>query len=445
MKSIKSKKKCFDLIVVGGGISSLYLVYLLSKQKSWLNKKIVVLEKENYFGGRLKVYKTKMQGMYYEWDEGCARYNQNHILLRKLINDIGLKKNVVEIGANIDFMPSKQKYDPDLLKMDPNKLMQKILNAMKKEKKDVLINTNFITYAPTILTKKEVQYIIDSFGYYAELERMNAYDFYRLIKFDMSTDNSKFFALTSKLGSVIPALMKKIKQSKMYKKGNILFKKSQQVERIHFDEKTKIFTIKSFESFSKKYSIWQSKKCVCALPQKALKSLSILKPIEKLLDSVNCIPLCRIYSIYKVPKKSGKIWFEFMKGKVSTNNPIRFIIPVDKKKGVIMISYTDDKYANYWGKMANNKKKLDKTIQRFTQEWVPKGVKVPKPIFTKVSYWDCGIAYWKKGVNSKKVYDKIIHPYYNIPLYICGENYSMHQAWSEGALQTAKDVYTKVI
>ncbi len=445
MNSNKSNKNLFDLIIVGGGISSIYLVYLLSKSKSWSNKKICVLEKENHFGGRLKVFKTRKQGFNYEWDEGGARFNQNHHLLRSLIKEVGLSKNIVEAGAHIDFMPTDKEYysnHPELLRSDPNDLMNKVLDSMKNQKKEVLIKTNFIEYAPKILTKEEFKYVIDSFGYYAELERMNAYDFYRLIRFDMSTNHSKFYGLTSRLGSVVDALIKKIKSSKMYKKKNIKFFTNQDVNSIDYNEPTNIFTIKSNKNF-----VWKSKKCVCAMPQKALKRLRILKPINKLLDTINCIPLCRIYSIYRVPKKDSKekVWFDFMNGKVSTDSPIRFIIPVDKKKGVIMISYSDDKYANYWHKQEKKSMNhLNSRLQALTQKWVPKGVKVPKPIFTRVSYWDCGVAYWKKNVDSKKVYKKILHPFEKIPLFICGENYSLHQAWSEGALQTAKDVYRHI-
>ncbi len=453
MNSNKSNRNIFDLIIVGGGISSIYLVYLLSKHKSWVNKKICVLEKENNFGGRLKVFKTRKQGINYEWDEGGARFNQNHHLLRSLIKEVGLSKNIVEAGAHIDFMPTNKEFyskHPELLRLDPNELMNKVLDSMKNKKKEVLIKTNFLEYAPKVLTKEELQYVIDSFGYYAELEKMNAYDFYRLIRFDMSTNHSKFYGLTSKLGSVVIALIEKIKLSKMYKKGHIKFFTNQEVKSIDYSVSKKIFTIKSNRDL-----IWKSKKCVCAMPQKALKKLKILKPINKLLDSINCIPLCRIYSIYRVPKKQLKknknkensnVWFDFMNGKVSTDSPIRFIIPVDKKKGVIMISYSDDKYADYWHKQEKKSMNhLNSRIQALTQKWVPKRVKVPKPIFTKVSYWDCGVAYWKKNVDSKKVYKKILHPYDKIPLFICGENYSLHQAWTEGALQTAKDVYKQIV
>ena len=39
----------------------------------------------------------------------------------------------------------------------------------------------------------------------------------------------------------------------------------------------------------------------------------------------------------------------------------------------------------------------------------------------------------------------MIQPYNNINLYIIGENYSLDQAWIEGALDTSNKVLKKII
>ena len=61
-----------------------------------------------------------------------------------------------------------------------------------------------------------------------------------------------------------------------------------------------------------------------------------------MLNSVSCKPLYRIYAVY--PKnKNGKVWFHDISN-TTTNEKIKFIIPIDYKKGLILISYTDGKY-----------------------------------------------------------------------------------------------------
>ena len=52
-----------------------------------------------------------------------------------------------------------------------------------------------------------------------------------------------------------------------------------------------------------------------------------------------------MYAVF--PVKAGISWFSGLP-KVVTNSPIRYIIPVDAKKGIIMISYTDGADAVWW-------------------------------------------------------------------------------------------------
>ena len=67
------------------------------------------------------------------------------------------------------------------------------------------------------------------------------------------------------------------------------------------------------------------------------------------------------------------------------------------------------------------------------------------PIFTKVCYWKCAVGFWKKNKNSTEISNKVIHPMVDIPLFICGENYSEIQGWIEGALETSMEVVNKII
>ena len=72
-------------------------------------------------------------------------------------------------------------------------------------------------------------------------------------------------------------------------------------------------------------------------------------------------------------------------------------------------------------------------------------IKIEDPLFTKFIYWNNGVAYWKKNINSTAISKKILHPYKNIPLYICGENYAKTQGWMESALNTSNSVINKII
>jgi monoamine oxidase len=69
------------------------------------------------------------------------------------------------------------------------------------------------------------------------------------------------------------------------------------------------------------------------------------------------------------------------------------------------------------------------------------------PPFTSAVYKDWGkdpfgggVNFWKIGVNSRKIMERMIHPVAGAPVYVCGEAYSDNQGWVEGALETAEDV-----
>ena len=49
--------------------------------------------------------------------------------------------------------------------------------------------------------------------------------------------------------------------------------------------------------------------------------------------------------MHKYPVINGKVWFQDIP-KICTNLHIKFIIPYDYEKGLIMISYTDGKMLN---------------------------------------------------------------------------------------------------
>jgi monoamine oxidase len=174
--------------------------------------------------------------------------------------------------------------------------------------------------------------------------------------------------------------------------------------------------------------------CVLAIPKPDLLKLNIVKKHYDMLNSIGVKSLCRIYSIFK--KKD--IWFKNI-GKSTTNNNSRYIIPIDKKNGLIMIAYSDSKYANYWYKLKkmNEKLFLEKIKNNIYKAFHKK---IKNPIYTNAYYWKTGTGYWLKNKDSRIISKEIIHPNKNVPLLICGENYSETQGWMEGALETSNEV-----
>ena len=121
------------------------------------------------------------------------------------------------------------------------------------------------------------------------------------------------------------------------------------------------------------------------------------------------------------------------------------VIPYKPQEGVIMISYCDNIFADRWQRLY--KKEGIRAVNRKLREdiWNSTGIRIPMPKHTEIFYWDCGVGYWGVGADSHQVAEKMIQPYKNMSLFICGENYSENgQQWIEGALETADKVVRRI-
>jgi len=113
------------------------------------------------------------------------------------------------------------------------------------------------------------------------------------------------------------------------------------------------------------------------------------------------------------------------------------MVPISYAHGLIMISYTDGKYAKYWKRILDDKDiKLKDKIYDETVKTFPEIEEMPKPDWVTDHYWEYGAGYWKVGVDSEDISDKILKPIKEDNIFICGE-IIQHQAWIEGALETA--------
>jgi monoamine oxidase len=168
-----------------------------------------------------------------------------------------------------------------------------------------------------------------------------------------------------------------------------------------------------------------------------LEKLSAFRPVRPLLKQIACGSLCRIYSQFPKDKLSSlDVLYE---KKYTINNDLRMIIPIDRKTGVVMISYTDNRFADEWHALEKEEsiEAVDAKIAGLVRDTLD--ITLPKPIKTKVFYWPCGVGYWKVGANSLAVSKRIIQPFSGEKVYVCGEHYSeKNQQWIEGALETSE-------
>jgi hypothetical protein len=175
----------------------------------------------------------------------------------------------------------------------------------------------------------------------------------------------------------------------------------------------------------------QAKNIVCALNSEALKKIPYFKNLE-VLKKVIMKPLLRTYAIY--PK--DPVWFAQLPSVVSSG-PVRYFIPIDYKRGVAMISYTDSRDTEEYHKI-----KDDTTLGERVQSDLKKLFgPIPDYKYFKSHYWKYGATYWLPGkYNPITESDNSIKPF-SSNVYIVGESFSLRQAWIEGALEQCEKLF----
>jgi len=404
----------YDIVIIGGGISGLYnYIKLIEK-----DKKILLLEKNNYYGGRIFQMNDNIESKKYSFPAGAARFNKNHTHVVELLKEFNLLdfRKDKPISANMKFIDSKNNFISSLQRENGFYYINKVILNSKKFSESYLRTLNFKELSNLILTKEEIGYMLIASGYSGQLKKMNAYDAIKLFTYDI---HPKLLYYNGKFDILIERMVKYLKN----KKANIHL--NSEAKHITFNKNKGLYKIE----YNNK--IVHGEKIIYCLPKEALLKMNILTPIHCILDkSISCKSLCRTYAIFR----KEDIWYKNLKKKIITNNPLRYIIPLGGNNELIMISYTDDIYTNYWKNIQNNQIKLKETIVKLVKNTYD--ININEPIKVYVCYWECGVAYWNKNIDSNKVSNFLLNPLPNI--YICGENYSINQSWVNGALDSCK-------
>ncbi len=434
--------KNYDIVIIGGGISGIYTMYNLKKKFPKL--KVLLLEKNERFGGRVYSHYEKVDNVDYVMDLGAGRIGHHHTLMVNLIKELKLEKFIFNIGNTENYIEFNDKknltIDKSKLRKDYTILLYNFFFSSKIANLSKTLLTKHYLYEILIkfFPKTIYKFIENSFEYKNKLFHLNAYDAINYFKYDYN-NNSKFFIMTNGLSSIIDAMINKIFQNKNYK-----LKKQSYVTNIIYNNEISSYNI-SYKQNNTFYNI-NCKYLICALPKCDLIKFKILNPYLRELNTINEISKVRIFEIYNKTSNNNnnnqEIWFNKI-SKTTTNNELQFVIPINPNSGLIMSSYNENlsSQKNYWYELYKKNKQIFKSILREKLSAIFK-IEVPESKYIKLHYWKYGVACWKKNVDSQYISQKILNLMPNF--YICGENYSQYQAWCEGSLLSSQEVLTKL-
>jgi len=397
----------YDIIIVGAGVSGLYLGIELKKR--YPQKSCCILEKYRETGGRINTFHTNVHSIgNVQWESGAGRIATTHTMILSLIKRYGLHTFPM-ISTESSFELLKQIY----------------LEPLKKLSDTVLQCHTVFELLCRIYGEKEACEFAVKFPYTSEIFVLRADR--ALISFDNEMKSTQqFIGCKEGIAAITDNMIKEFIQlggTIQYNTAiNEVYSKN---AATHLLTKNTAFTAKD--------------KCILAVTSTALKGIIGLSNLT-VLNKLCMQPLLRIYAVFPINRKKMS-WFSGI-SRVVTASPIRYFIPINAEKGIAMISYTDGTDTKHW--MDIPKHLRSNTVMTALRALFP-GIMIPEPLYIKEHYWSNGCTYWKPGkYNVVEESDASVKPFKNRNIYLCGESFAEHQCWIESALDQAVKVLDRV-
>ena len=417
----------YDLIIVGAGIAGLRVGIEALKANPRL--KCCILEKYGYMGGRVVTYRKSLPRVgEVSWENGAGRISTSHREVLGLLKEYGL--TFVPISPKTGFVDTKRIRDG----VEDNafsELSDLYLGPLTRLSKDDLAKHTLKELLTAVFGQKEARAFYEMFPYFCEIHTLRADIALEAFHHEMRS-NEGFGVCAEGLSSLIDAMVRDF----VGRGGWVL--KGVEVRRVLKGAAGVRVECRYFEENGEELGAeFVGRACVLALHSEAVKKIDGVKHIG-VLKHLKMMPLLRMYAVFPVGREGT--WFEGLP-KIVTNSPVRYIIPVNAAKGIIMISYTDGGDAVAWDRI------LDSRGEAAVQERVMEEIRrlfpdrsVPDPLFFKLHYWDSGCTYWLPGkYDVLEESQRSLHPLGGeIPgLFMCGESFAVSQCWMESALTQA--------
>ena len=405
----------YQILIVGAGLAGLHSAMRLSDK--YPSIKIAIAEAYDYVGGRCFTYQYKKD---IQWESGAGRIHSSHKLVNHYVTKYNLTK--IPIDSQEDWVSSRTHA------VTPNtwsNISEFIVTALSHLNSNLLATHTIEELLNKSYGETYTRQLLERFSYRSEVNTMRADLAIQSLQREMSSSSSKsqhFYVVKEGLSELARQMCKTLTE-----------------RGVTFLLNHRLCAVEQHSSpivckFTK--TRITADKVILALHSEALKKISPFSNLP-VLKHLKMQPLLRTYGVFP----TEDIGFN----KMVTDSPLRFIIPVNSKKGVLMTSYTDGDDTKPWAKILKEKgeKSLKAAIMRELTSLFPT---MPPPIFFKSHLWNKGCTYWTPGLyDPKELSEKVMKPLPSMwqNLYACGESFSLRQAWIEGALEHSDKMIDK--
>jgi hypothetical protein len=415
----------YDIVIIGAGMAGLYAAVELAKRQP--KKRICLVDKYKFIGGRAFTYKGTVDGVEYQWEEGGARISTKHAHLMGLFKKYGLTTVPIE-GTSQYKESGAYPIEPPLF----DECRPIFLEPLERLPADVLGQTTIRSLLKRFVKPATLETFLNRYPYRAEFSTLRADLALRVFREEFGPNETY---VVCKEG--LSELVSKMRDDFLKHGGTLLV----QHELVGMQDTGHAIFKKGppSEGESRPDFILEAPKFVFALPSEALKRLTVFKGWTT-LDHLVMRPLLRVFAVFP-PGPDKKPWFHDLP-KIVTAQPPRFIIPQSVENGSIQISYTDSEDAEPLMRILDEQDGETKLGKKLVEDLrVLFGDRtIPDPLFVKAYAWPHGVTYWRPGTYDPYVESRqAIRPFpkERPGWFVCGESFSVHQCWIEGALEHA--------
>lgn len=423
----------YEYIVVGAGISGLWMAREL--RRKYPTATIALAERYKGLGGRTYSYwPPEFEGVH--WEMGAGRIRKDHHMVMDLLREYGL--TYIPIGSDVDFLSGPQgNLEPADFESTYVPLFFEPLTALSPT---TLATHTLEQLLNRIFFSSQIKHVLERFPYRAEVTTLRADLGLKSFLGDGEMGSHKGYGVLKEGFSELVNRMKADLESK----GVVILNRHRLMNlKAAGGAETDLQFDYGFKGERQRpITLRATKACILALHRDAIAELPAFRS-WKTLSLLKTAPLLRTYMIFD----GDPVWFADLK-RIVTPGPLRYILPMNPKQGTIMISYTDDDDTAKWKRILDSKGEdaLGKAILAEVRALFPDR-HIPQYKFFRSHYWETGCTYWCPGTYDPAVEsDKACHPLPSaLPgVWLCGESWSMRQAWVEGALEHAQKCLSKI-
>lgn len=409
----------YDIIIIGAGIAGLYSAYNIKQMSP--NTSFMVLEKykKQWIGGRMS--NEEFYGTTVVTGAGIGRKEKDHLLV-DLLKQMHIKYSDFDINMNYI--------------VDNKVSIDKIIKDLRREYKRLGSPiTTFKSFAKSYLGAKEYNDFITNVGY-TDYENEDVYQ--TLYKYGMDDNSTGWTGLDIPWKQLIQKLVHTIGSNHVRSSNNVVSITPIINDKINGKINGKINDGFGFELVTEKGTTYYCGKVIIAT---TITSIQKLLPQYKIYNHIKSQPFLRLYA--KFPKASAEIMRHLVPNYTIVSGPLQKIIPISVNKGVYMIAYSDNNNALVLKDHLENTAKN----REFFCDLLTKTLKLPDNTLQITAllnfYWPVGTHYYTPLDHTlrSKFIDKVQHPMPN--MLVVGEVVAPNQGWTEGALDSVKNVLTK--